>query len=219
VVAPGVNQGPRRRRPDLWPVGLLAGLLVLMGLFGAGAGVGQWLHMPQLPHRDRSAALRSDLDGGAALQRSAPTRLSIPSIDVWSRVDEVGLAPDGSIAPPEDPRGTNTGWYVHGPSPGEYGAAVIVGHVDTRERPAVFHELGRLRRGQLIEVHRRDRRTATFQVESVETYAKDKFPTKRIFSDLTRPRLVLVTCGGRWAGGTVGYADNILVFAGLVRRE
>jgi len=202
---------------QLWPVGLLAGLLVLMGLFGAGAGVGQLVHLPRLPHHDRAKA-GPDLASGAVLKRSNPTRLSIPDIDVWARVTEVGLADDGSIAPPDDFRGRNTGWYSAGPTPGEYGSAVIVGHVDTRTEPAVFHDLGKLRPGQIIEVHRRDFRTATFQVESVETFAKTAFPAKRIFGDFSKPRLVLVTCGGKWAGGDVGYADNVVVFSRLVRR-
>jgi hypothetical protein len=206
-----------RSRTDLWPVGLLAGLLVLMGLFGAGAGVGQLVHLPRLSHHDR-AATGPDLATGAVLKRSTPTRLSIPDIDVWARVTEVGLTTDGSIAPPDDRRGRNTGWYAAGPTPGEYGSAVIVGHVDTESEPAVFHDLGKMRRGQLIDVHRHDRRTATFQVESVETFAKQSFPAKRIFGDFSRPRLVLVTCGGEWAGGEVGYADNVVVFARLVRR-
>jgi Sortase domain len=201
----------------MWPVGLLAGLLVLMGLFGAGAGVGQLVHLPRLPHHDRGQD-GPDVANGAVMKRSTPTRLSIPDIDVWARVTEVGLAEDGSIAPPEDPRGGNVGWYSAGSTPGEYGAAVIVGHVDTRTEPAVFHDLGKLRPGQLIDVHRRDHKMATFQVESVETFAKTAFPAKRIFSDFSRPRLVLVTCGGRWTGGEVGYADNVVVFSRLVRR-
>lgn len=198
-------------------MGLLAGLLVLMGLFGAGAGVGQLVQLPRLPHHER-AENGPDLASGAVLKRSTPTRLSIPDIDVWARVTEVGLADDGSIAPPDDVRGRSTGWYSAGPTPGEYGSAVIVGHVDTRTQPAVFHDLRKLRPGQLIDVHRRDFRTATFQVESVETFAKTAFPTKRIFGDFSRPRLVLVTCGGPWTGGDIGYADNVVVFSRLVRR-
>jgi hypothetical protein len=198
-------------------VGLLAGLLMLMGLFGAGAGVGQLVHLPRLPHHER-AKPGPDLASGAVLTRSTPTRLSIPDIDVWARVTEVGLDDDGSIAPPDDLRGRTTGWYSAGPTPGEYGSAVIVGHVDTRTEPAVFHDLGKLRPGQLIDVHRRDFKTATFEVESVETFDKSAFPTKRIFGDFSTPRLVLVTCGGEWAGGDVGYADNVVVFARLVRR-
>jgi LPXTG-site transpeptidase (sortase) family protein len=201
----------------MWPVGLLAGLLVLMGLFGAGAGVGQLVHLPRLPHHERARG-GPDLAGGAVLKRSTPTRLSIPDLDVWARVTEVGLANDGSIAPPDDHRGQTTGWYSAGPTPGEYGSAVIVGHVDTRTEPAVFHDLGKLRPGQLIEVHRRDHRMATFEVESVETFGKTAFPAKRIFGDVSKPRLVLVTCGGEWAGGDVGYADNVVVFSRLIRR-
>ena len=33
---------------------------------------------------------------------------------------------------------------------------------------------------------------------------------------VARPGLRLITCGGRWLGDGIGYADNIVVFASLV---
>jgi hypothetical protein len=38
-----------------------------------------------------------------------------------------------------------------------------------------------------------------------------------VYGDFTRPGLRLITCGGRWVGGELGYADNVVVFASLVR--
>jgi hypothetical protein len=131
-------------------------------------------------------------------------------------VHEVGLAEDGSIAVPNIARRNEAGWYRAGPTPGQFGPAVIVGHVDTRTGPAVFYDLTRLRPGDRIEVTRKDRRVAVFKVNSVETFSKAKLPADRVYGDFTRPGLRLITCGGEWAGGELGYADNIVVFASLV---
>jgi hypothetical protein len=37
-----------------------------------------------------------------------------------------------------------------------------------------------------------------------------------VYGDFTRPGLRLITCGGQWVGGELGYADNVIVFASLV---
>jgi hypothetical protein len=37
-----------------------------------------------------------------------------------------------------------------------------------------------------------------------------------VYGDFSRPGLRLITCGGEWKGGSIGYADNIIVFASLV---
>ncbi|WP_344085646.1 class F sortase [Luedemannella helvata] len=183
--------------------------LTVLGLFAVGIGVGQLTGLPSFGGWPNAA--RADTD---RLHRpSAPSVVVIGSIGVRAEVVPVGLAEDGSIAPPRDSRGATAGWYEHGPSPGQSGSAVLVGHVDTREAAGVFHRLDEVREGDLIQVHRRDRRTAAFRVDSVETFPKNEFPVKRIFGDHSRARLVLVTCGGRWVGGETGYADNVMVFA------
>ena len=188
----------------------LVASLVLIGVFTTAIGLGRALGMP-MPSLDVNWP-RSD---GKVMTPSKPTRLSISSLGVRANVVEVGKADDGSIAPPvEDPART-VGWYGLGPTPGEPGTAVLVGHVDTDSRPGVFHNLRDIRVGKLIEVSRKDRRVATFRVDSVESFPKDQFPADRVLVHSDVPRLALVTCGGEWVGGDTGYADNIIVFAHL----
>jgi Sortase domain len=185
-------------------------VLVLVGVFCAGVCLSTLAGFPSLP-----GFVGSGASGGHVLARSTPTRLSIPSLGVRANVVEVGQASDGSIAePPSDPTRT-TGWYRPGPTPGERGTAVIVGHVDTKTEPAIFHNLREVRKGTLIEVTRRDGQVATFRVDSVRTAPKTAFPSDQVFGKVDRSRLVLVTCGGRWVGGDLGYADNVIVFATL----
>jgi hypothetical protein len=196
--------GPRRTAVPLIAV------LILFGVFATALGLGQVLGLP-LP----SFSLNFGRTDSSAMRPSQPTRISIPALGLRATVVEVGTAADGSIAPPaEDPSGT-AGWYGLGPSPGEAGTAVIVGHVDTADKPAVFQRLRDLTAGRLVEVTRKDRRVATFTVDSVESFPKTAFPADRVFAPADVPRLALVTCGGAWVGGEVGYADNVIVFAHL----
>lgn len=94
---------------------------------------------------------------------------------------------------------------------------MIVGHVDDRDGPAVFHRLATVRPGTRIEITRRDRHVATFQVTRVRNYDKTALPAEEVYGDFSRPGLRLITCGGRWVGGQTGYAENVVVFATLVR--
>ncbi|MFY1632678.1 class F sortase [Solwaraspora sp. WMMB335] len=150
------------------------------------------------------------------LEPSRPIRLAIPSLDVRAPVHSVGVADDGTIAVPKLYRHNQAGWYERGPTPGQFGPAIIVGHADTRDGPSVFHDLPDIEPGARIEVTRRDRAIAVFEVNTVEHFDKDELPIERVYGDYVRPGLRLITCGGRWLGDGIGYADNIVVFASLV---
>lgn len=191
---------PRSRAP-------LCLLLVLLGLFAIGIGIGEAVQLP-LP------SLSSLL--GQHASASAPSRITIPALDVRARLVAVGRADDGSIdVPTQDPVRT-AGWYEYGASPGQPGTAVIVGHVDTRDRAAVFARLPELTPGDRIVVVSRTGKEIEFSVDSVRRTPKTAFPAATVFAPAPKPRLVLVTCGGAWVGGDVGYADNVIVFATMV---
>lgn len=194
--------------------GVFAMALVLVGLFAVGAGLGQATGF-SLADVFRGADRLPPL-AFPVLEPSRPVRVEIPAIKVNASVMDVGLARDGSPDVPPLRRHRETGWFDLGPTPGQFGPAVIVGHADTRSGPSVFAELGRLKPGQRIEVLRRDRRIAVFEVNSVEHFDKRKIPTDRVYGDFSRPSLRLVTCGGKWVGGRTGYSDNVVVFASLV---
>jgi hypothetical protein len=150
-----------------------------------------------------------------ALDRSPPTKIVIPSINLRAALDTVGLRPDGTIETPPYERAHRAAWYRLGPTPGERGAAVLVGHVDSKKAVAVFWYLTRIARGDEIQVTREDRRTALFTVTSIEEFTKTAFPTDRVYAGSDTPRLRLVTCGGRWDPARGEYQDNVVVFATL----
>ncbi|GIJ27896.1 hypothetical protein Vqi01_30580 [Micromonospora qiuiae] len=187
---------------------------MLVGVFVTGAGLGRTVGDPL---EWATAAGGGQEAAGTTLARTAarPVSLSVSSIDVSAPVKPVGDAPDGTIAVPPLSRHEETGWYDRGPIPGEPGPAVIVGHVDTKNGPSVFYNLGKLRVGDTVEVARADGSVAVFTVDSVEHFAKDRLPADRVYGHDGPPSLRLITCGGQWVGGRTGYADNVIAFATL----
>ncbi|WP_168221238.1 class F sortase [Actinomadura sp. WMMA1423] len=150
---------------------------------------------------------------GPVLGRSLPVRVDVPSIGVRAPLVRLGLEAGGAVRVPPAGRPGEAGWFEGGPTPGERGAAVILGHVDSAKDAAVFYDLGRLRPGHRVEVSRADGRVAVFTVESVERVPKDRFPTGRVYGPLDHPGLRLVTCGGSFDRGRRSYTDNVIVYA------
>lgn len=107
------------------------------------------------------------------------------------------------------------GWFVHAPTPGELGPAIIAGHVDSERGPAVFFRLHHLVRGDEIQVERADGRTAVFRVVAVERHAKEAFPTAAAYGDTDHAALRLITCGGAFDRASGHYRENLIVFARL----
>ncbi|WP_228981993.1 class F sortase [Streptomyces sp. DH12] len=150
----------------------------------------------------------------APLGPSPAARLAIPAITIEAPVIGLGLDETGRLRSPpvDDPR--LVGWYDGGPTPGEKGTAVAVGHRDTRTGAAVFLDIHSLKRGNTVRVTRLDGRTAVFTVDRVRTYTKDKFPDKEVYGPTGRPELRLLTCGGAF-DPKKGYDANVVVFAHL----
>ncbi|WP_216870600.1 class F sortase [Modestobacter excelsi] len=147
----------------------------------------------------------------------APTHLDIPRIGVHTDVIPLGLNPDGTVmVPPVDPHAP-AGWYRHLASPGEPGPAVLLGHVDSYQGPAVFSRLSALAPGDSVSIDRADGRTVVFTVQSVQTYPKSSFPTDLVYGPADVPVLRLITCGGSFDRVHRSYLSNVVVFAGLAR--
>jgi hypothetical protein len=137
---------------------------------------------------------------------------------VSAPVSQLGLRPDGTIEEPPLSRPELTGWYKEGPSPGEAGPSVVLGHVDANRRAAVFYRLKELRPGDRVEVTRRDGSVAVFAVQQMARVAKDRFPGELVYGeDIDYPALRLVTCGGAFDPRTGHYVDNVIAFTRLVK--
>jgi Sortase domain len=143
----------------------------------------------------------------------SPVRLRIPSIAVDTGLERLGLNGDGTIEVPADPR--EAGWYTNGPSPGEQGPAVVLGHLDSATGPAVFSRLAALRPGGQVVLTREDGSTVTFRVERVATFPVDRFPSDQVYGATPDPELRLITCGGQFSLAQRRYLSNVVVFAAL----
>jgi len=146
--------------------------------------------------------------------RSTPVAIRIPAIGVAARVSALGLDPDATVQVPANFQ--EPGWFRPGPSPGQVGSAVILGHVDSYRGPAVFYRLRELRAGDQVEVSLADGVVVHFVVNSVATYPKDQFPAGQVYGSRGYSALQLVTCGGTFDTHTRSYRSNVVVYTSLV---
>jgi sortase (surface protein transpeptidase) len=151
------------------------------------------------------------------LAAAAPRRLEIPALGVRAPVLPRGLDGQGAIVPPPFTRPGAVGWYEGGVPPGAVGTALLVGHVDTETRPAVFYRLSTLRPGQRLRVVREDGRAAEFTVEGVQVLARDHFDAHAAYGPhrAGRAELRLITCGGTYDEASRTYTANVVVSAYL----
>ena len=144
-----------------------------------------------------------------------PVGIRIPAIDVAAKVIRLGLEKDRTVEVPSNP--ADTGWYRLGPPPGQVGSAVILGHVDSMQGPAVFYRLRYLKPGDRVLVDAADGSTSTFQVIRLATYPNEDFPAQKVYkAGGQRPVLNLVTCGGDY-DPVSGWQSNVVVYTRWVR--
>lgn len=148
------------------------------------------------------------------IDHTTPARLKIPSINVDSAIENVGLTPKGAMDVPS--KTSDVGWYSFGVRPGERGSAVIAGHLDgLNGEKAVFANLDKLKEGDKIYVQDGNGKIITFVVRKSRTY--DLGHADDAFSPSENAHLNLITCDGVWDEVRKGYSKRLVVFADLVR--
>ncbi|MEU9066390.1 class F sortase [Streptomyces sp. NPDC048306] len=153
----------------------------------------------------------------APLDDARPQRLDVPGLDIDAPVVARGLDAKGAIEPPPFDQPGTVGWYAAGVAPGAAGTALMVGHVDTETRPAVFYRLSSIEPGQTIRVARDDAEVAEFTVDDVQVLTRDGFDAQQAYGprDTGRSELRLITCGGTFDRTTDTYTANVVVSAYL----
>lgn len=162
------------------------------------------------PAADPGRSALVETAGRSRSEMSAPTGVRMPSVAIDTGTVPVGTEEDGSLEVPDDPH--VSGWWTGGAAPGEPGAAVIVGHVDSREGPGAFFRLGDLHPGERVTVEREDGSSVDFHVDRVERHPKDDFPTDKVYGQTEQPTLRLITCSGVFDRQERSYEDNTIVF-------
>lgn len=197
------------------PVWCIAALLVAVALIGGHPGGSDTTGTTRAESTDAlpSADPRRT---GEALPRSTPIRLLIPKISVDAPFTALTIGSTGQLEPPPAANTNLVGWYSKGAAPGEAGTSIIAGHVDTVTSAAVFARLDELERGDRFTVDRADGTEADFVVDDAETFAKDDFPSDRVYADTRRPEVRLITCAGDYDHDVRDYTENLVVFAHLV---
>jgi len=184
---------------------ILGVLVTLAGVYG----ISLWQQPDQPTAHYQPAAV--------TLAYAEPVRIRIPEIGVDASFEEpLGLAPNQEIEVPE--AYDMVGWYKYGPTPGEIGPSVVLGHVDSAARgPEVFYRLRELEVGDNIEIDREDGTTVVFEVERLETVSQSSFPTEEVYGNIDYAGLRLITCSGVFNHGIRRYSHNLIVFARLVK--
>lgn len=153
---------------------------------------------------------------GVGVSYEAPVRLVIPAIGVDANIQSVGRwwRDPSEIGIPTN--FTDVAWYSGGPLPGEPGSAVIDGHYDGKDvQQAVFYNLGKLKKGDTVEVVNKNGTTLQFAVVAVKLYDYNATTTEIFDSDPSKTRLNLITCGGDWIKSQEQYNQRVVVFTEL----
>jgi sortase (surface protein transpeptidase) len=193
--------------------------LIVGGLFG-GVYFSQRLlytdpNPPQVVSLKAPSAFEQKPSTQEGLKPSEPVRVKVPAIAVDATVATVGQNTDGTMQTPSlfD---HNVGWYKLGPTPGEIGPAIMVGHVDNYKGPSVFWRLAELRPGDTIEIVRKDGQTVVFQVVSAEQFDQNAFPTEKVYGNIENAGLRLITCGGTFNQAAGRYTHNTVILANMI---
>ena len=177
-------------------------------LVGAGIAFAVFSNTPALYQVSETAL------GQVGMPQSEPVGIRIPSVDIEAEFEEpLGLQSDGEIEVPDSFK--TVGWYKYGPTPGELGPSVVLGHVDSKAGAEVFYNLRNMEVGDEIFIEREDGTVAVFEVTELEQHPQDDFPTEEVYGDLNYPGLRLITCSGVYDQGEARYTHNLIVYAKL----
>ena len=139
--------------------------------------------------------------------------VTIPRLKVRAATTAAGVGPDNRSLDLL-PSARAVMWWAYGAYPGEAaGTLLLAGHVSWDGRAGVLAGVGRLRLGDVVTVTRRDGATFRYAVTGRTSVRKMSLNRLGVFATGGPPRLVLVTCGGRYDASRRSYDDNIVVQA------
>jgi len=185
--------------PGRYLIAVVSGLRLLVGVLAGGAVIGSLV----VPGGTAAPA-------SGALSPAAPTRLSLPTLQVTAPVVPIPLAADQSLDPPRDYH--QVGWWDASAMPGaSQGQTVITGHT-LHTGGASMNELGRLAPGDLVDVAT-ESGTMRYAVRQTKVLSRARLAERSLAlfgQDRGRGRLVLITCTD-WNGSF--YESNVVVLA------
>lgn len=146
------------------------------------------------------------------ISQKQPVKASIPSINVESGIERVGVDAAGKMQAPSTPKIIS--WYQFGALAGEKGNVVLSGHRDSTFGPGVFYTLENVKTGNPIIITDAKNNVFTYTITHVETVESQFLPVKEIFSDQKKEKLLyVVTCAGKFDFFKKSYDRRVLVKA------
>ena len=143
---------------------------------------------------------------------SPPLRIVIPHIGVDAPITTKDMDADGVMEPPDGPE--DVAWYGFTARPGSGSNAVFSAHVDYRGYgPAVFADLKKLEKGDLVEVHTADGAVHRYEVTLSLSYPAETAPFEDIVGPTSREVVTLITCAGTFDQAARQYSHRLVVRA------
>lgn len=186
-------------------------LLAALGVACVAAGIALWAGAGEVRSVD-VGSLPAPAAPVPAARGVVPVAVTLPARGTSAPVVAVGTRPDGGLVIPEPP--TSVGWWAPGALAGSgTGSVVLAGHVDSREAGlGMFAVLPHLAVGEPVRLRGADGRDVDYRVVARREYPKAALPPE-VFARDGAPRLVLITCGGRFDAASRSYDDNVVVYA------
>jgi len=148
------------------------------------------------------------------LSKQEPVEIKIPSANIQSTIERVGIDKNGKMQAPSTPKIVS--WYQFGGLPGDNGNVVLSGHKDSTFGPGVFYTLENIKPGNPITIRDAKKNTHTYYATQISVLDAAYLPIKEIFSDQKKEKnLYLITCAGRFDFFKKTYSERVLVKAQL----
>jgi hypothetical protein len=137
----------------------------------------------------------------------------IPRLRLRVATTAAGVGADNrSLDLPESARAVV--WWAYGASPGApSGTVLLAGHVSWGGHSGALAGLRLLHVGDAVALTRADGTVVRYAVTGRRHVPKASLDQLGVFATDGAPRLVLVTCGGRYDAARHSYEDNVVVQA------
>lgn len=144
-----------------------------------------------------------------------PVTFISTTLGINAPIESVGLDAENKMDVPKN--AMNVAWYNLGSKPGEFGNAVLAGHLDTAAGgPAVFYNITSLKPGDEVSVVDDKQKTYTYSVTRTVTYRFDQVPLQEVFGETDGTYLNLITCEGAFDTVNQNYSHRTVVYTELV---
>jgi len=146
----------------------------------------------------------------------APAQLALPAGGTAKLIQE-DLDAAGALKIPE---GLDEAAWWGAKLGADRGVALLSGHVNWKGKKGPFNELWQVKQGQEVKLTDAAGGAWVYKVDATETVHKSDLAgrSEQLFDPDGPHKLLLVTCGGEYVGGSEGYEDNRVVTASLVSR-